>query len=79
VDAANAFLDSLDVKQKERAQLAFDSAKKPNWSNLPVTFVERNGVKLGDLTKEQREKAMGVVAAVLSKDSSSQDRSRSCS
>jgi hypothetical protein len=68
VDAANAFLDSLDAKQKEKAQLAFDSDKKANWSNLPVTFVARNGVKLGDLTKEQREKAMGVVAAVLSKE-----------
>ena len=37
-------------------------------SNLPATFVPRNGVMLGDLTKEQRDKAMSVVAAVLSKD-----------
>jgi hypothetical protein len=68
VEAANAFLDSLDAKQKEKALLEYGSAKKPNWSNLPVTFVERNGVKLGDLNKEQREKAMNVVAAVLSKE-----------
>jgi hypothetical protein len=68
VEAANAFLDALDAKQREKATLAFDSDKKPNWSNLPVTFVPRNGVRLGDLNKEQREKAMGVVAAVLSKD-----------
>ena len=68
VAAANAFLDALDAKQREKALLEFDSDKKPNWSNLPVTFVPRNGVKLGDLTKEQRDKAMGVVAAVLSKD-----------
>ena len=46
----------------------FGSEKKPNWSNLPVTFVPRNGVRLGDLTKEQRAKAMDVVAAVLSKE-----------
>jgi hypothetical protein len=45
----------------------FGSAKKSNWSNLPVTFVPRNGVRLGDLTKAQRALAMDVVAAVLSK------------
>jgi Protein of unknown function (DUF3500) len=68
VEAANAFLDSLDAKQREKAAYEFGSDKKPNWSNLPVTFVPRNGVKLGDLTKEQRDKAMSVVAAVLSKE-----------
>ena len=30
VEAANAFLDALDAKQKEKAQLTFDSDKKPN-------------------------------------------------
>ena len=68
VEAANAFLDTLDAKQKEKALLDFGSNKKPNWSNLPTSFVPRNGVKLGDLTKEQRDKAMNVVAAVLSKE-----------
>ena len=68
VEAANAFLDSLDAKQKEKAALEYGSARKPNWSNLPVSFVERNGVKLGDLKKEQQDKAMAVVASVLSKD-----------
>jgi hypothetical protein len=33
--AANAFLDSLDAKQREKSMLEFGSAKKPNWSNLP--------------------------------------------
>ncbi len=68
VEAANTFLDSLDDKQRKLATLEYGSEKKPNWSNLPATFVPRNGVKLGDLTKEQRDRAMGVVAAVLSKD-----------
>ncbi len=67
VEAANAFLDALDAKQREKALYEFGSEKKSNWSNLPVTFVQRNGVRLGDLTKEQRSKAMGLVAAVLSK------------
>jgi hypothetical protein len=68
VEAANAFLNALDAKQREKVAYEFASDKKPNWSNLPVTFVPRNGVRLGDLTKEQREKAMAVVAAVLSKE-----------
>jgi hypothetical protein len=68
VAAATAFLDSLDAKQREKALLGFDSNKKSTWSNLPVTMVQRNGIALGDMTKEQRAKAMDVLAVVLSKD-----------
>jgi hypothetical protein len=67
VKAANAFLDALDARQKEKTLYEFDSTKKSRWSNLPVTFVPRNGIPLGDMSKEQRAKAMAVVAAVLSK------------
>jgi Protein of unknown function (DUF3500) len=67
VATANVFLEALDAGQREKAQYEFGSGKKSNWSNLPVTFVPRNGVRLGDLTREQRAKAMAVVAAVLSK------------
>jgi hypothetical protein len=67
VAAANAFLDALDAKQREKALYEFGSAKKSNWSNLPVSFVPRNGVRIGDLTRKQRGLAMDVVAAVLSK------------
>jgi hypothetical protein len=67
VAAANAFLDALDAKQRDKALYEFDSRQKPRWSNLPVSFVPRNGVRLGDLSKEQRARAMDVVAAVLSK------------
>src|SRR5205085_6471536 len=68
VAAATAFLDALDATQKEKTAFDFASDKKANWSNLPVTIVPRNGVRLGDLTKEQRAKAMDVVASVLSKE-----------
>jgi hypothetical protein len=68
VEAANAFLDALDAQQRDKALLEFTSTKKSVWSNFPVSFVQRNGVKIGDLTKDQREKAMNVVAAVLSKE-----------
>jgi hypothetical protein len=67
VAAADAFLGSLDAKQREKTVFEFGSAKKSNWSNLPVTMVPRNGVRLGDLTKAQRALAMEAIAAVLSK------------
>jgi hypothetical protein len=67
VAAANKFLDALDARQRAKALYEFGNPKKPNWSNLPVTMVPRNGVRLGDLSKEQRALAMDVLAAVLSK------------
>jgi len=67
VAAAQKFLDALDAKQREKAKYEFGSAKKSNWSNLPVTMVPRNGVRVGDLTKAQHTLAMDLVAAVLSK------------
>jgi hypothetical protein len=68
VAKANAFLESLDAGQRDKALLEFDSAKKPSWSNLPVTMVPRNGLRLGELTKTQRAAALEVLAAVLSKE-----------
>jgi hypothetical protein len=68
VKAATAFLDSLDAKERDKALLEFGSAKKSAWSNLPVTMVKRNGVRIGDLSKAQRALAMDAVAAVLSKE-----------
>ena len=68
VAAANAFLKTLDPKLRDKAVLDFDSAKKAGWSNLPVTMVARNGVRLGDLTKAQRTAALDLLAAILSKE-----------
>ncbi len=68
VEAAKVFLASLDDKGRAKAAFEFMSPKKAGWSNLPVDFVPRNGVRLGDLAKAQRDAAMTVVAAVLSKE-----------
>jgi hypothetical protein len=68
VAKANAFLESLDGQKRGKALLEYDSAKKPSWSNLPVTMVARNGVSLGELTKAQRAAALDAIAAVLSKE-----------
>jgi hypothetical protein len=67
VEAAVKFLETLDEKQRGKALLDFESPKRSGWSNLPITNVPRNGVRLGDLSKEQRGAAMAAVAAVLSK------------
>jgi hypothetical protein len=67
VAKADAFLQTLDDQQRGKVLLAFDSAKKPSWSNLPVTMVPRNGLRLGELTKPQRAAALDALAAVLSK------------
>jgi hypothetical protein len=68
VAKANAFLESLNAEQRGKALLEFDSAKKPSWSNLPVTMVPRNGLRLGELSKTQRAAALEALAAVLSKE-----------
>jgi hypothetical protein len=68
VAKANAFLETLDGRQRGKVLLEFDSAKKPSWSNLPVTMVARNGLALGELTKAQRAGALDAIAAVLSKE-----------
>jgi hypothetical protein len=67
VAKANAFLETLDASQRSKVLLEFDSAKKRSWSNLPVTIVPRNGLRLGELTKPQRAAALDALAAVLSK------------
>jgi hypothetical protein len=67
VAKANAFLGTLDAQQRGKVLYEFDSAKKPSWSNLPVTIVPRNGLRLGELTKPQRAAALDALAAVLSK------------
>ena len=67
VAKANAFLGTLDAQQRGKVLFEFDSAKKPSWSNLPVTMVPRNGLRLGELTKPQRAAALDALAAVLSK------------
>jgi hypothetical protein len=68
VAKANAFVGTLDATQRGKALLEFDSPKKPSWSNLPVTMVPRNGLRLGELNQQQRAAALDLLAAVLSKE-----------
>jgi hypothetical protein len=72
VDAAKAFLATLDERQRAKVVLPLNATTRTIWSNLPtgitmqVGATERNGLKFGDMTPSQQQSALAVVAAVLS-------------
>lgn len=64
--AAEAFLATLSDEQREAVLYDYDDeTKTTSWSNFPVTFVERAGLNLTDLTEEQQTAAMAVLEALL--------------
>jgi hypothetical protein len=67
VAAAQAVSAALDDAGRQKLQFAFDNpVKGPGWSNLPVSMVARNGIKLGDLTPAQRTAVMTLMSTALS-------------
>ncbi|HEX4773274.1 MAG TPA: DUF3500 domain-containing protein [Bryobacteraceae bacterium] len=67
VTSANAFLSTLDAKQRQSVLYAFnDGQQRQRWSNLPVPFVPRGGISLKQMNAAQRSAAMALVASVLS-------------
>ncbi|WP_432561718.1 DUF3500 domain-containing protein [Kineococcus sp. SYSU DK003] len=65
--AAEAFLATLSDEQRETVLYDYDDeTKTTSWSNFPVTFVERAGLNLTDLTEEQQTAALAVLQALLS-------------
>jgi hypothetical protein len=67
VASTKQFLATLDETQ--RGKLIFDfknEAQRKRWSNLPSGIFRREGLRMGDLTKPQRDAAMAVLAAALS-------------
>lgn len=73
VAVANKFLGALDASQRRKANPELTDTTRANWSNLPTGIklqsgsMERNGVKLAELTPPQQEAALALVAAPLSK------------
>ncbi|MFD9435786.1 DUF3500 domain-containing protein [Streptomyces sp. NPDC060002] len=63
VDAANAFLDTLDEDQQAEALLDFTEANATAWSNLPCGSTCRVGIELGSLSDDQLTAAEAVVEA----------------
>lgn len=67
VAAAKKYLATLDDGQRGKVIFDFkDDAQRKRWSNLPTGAVQRGGLRMGDLTKPQRDAAMAVLAAALS-------------
>lgn len=65
--AAAAFLATLSDEQREAVLYDYDDeTKTTSWSNFPITFVERAGLNLADLTDEQKTAALTVLQALLS-------------
>jgi len=68
VAAANAFLATLDDRQRDKVSFDFnDAAQRTRWSNLPVNMVERRGLRMGDLKQNQRDAVLHLLATSLSK------------
>jgi hypothetical protein len=67
VRAANAFLATLAPAQKQRVLFAYDDDKqRVRWSNLPIRFVKRAGLAMGELNAAQRSAAMSMLSSALS-------------
>jgi hypothetical protein len=68
VDAANAFLATLTAAERSKCTFGFTSSQRTGWSNLPTGIFRRNGLRFGDMTPQQREAALRLVAAALSRE-----------
>jgi len=67
VSAANAFLSTLDQKQRQSVLFAFDDEKqRARWSNLPNAMAPRAGLSLKELNPAQRAAALALVSSALS-------------
>lgn len=67
VSAANAFLSTLDAKQRETVIYSFDDPEqRKRWSNFPTPVVPRGGMNLKQMSSEQRVAAMHLLSLVLS-------------
>ncbi|MCM3687388.1 DUF3500 domain-containing protein [Kocuria rosea] len=65
--AAEQFLATLSAEQREALLHAYDDeTKTTSWSNFPVTFVDRAGLNLAELSEEQQAAALEVLEALLS-------------
>src|SRR4051812_18370139 len=68
VSSANAFLASLDQKQRDSVVFRFDDDKqRARWSNLPSPIFHRAGIQLGALNPAQRTAAMTLLSSALSR------------
>lgn len=65
-EAAIAFLDSLDERQRAAVTFALEGEGRTNWSNTPPYVHPRPGLRMGDLSDEQRLRAHDLLRASMS-------------
>ena len=51
--AADVFLSSLNKEQRSAIVFPLSAEERKGWSNLPAKYVQRSGLKLGDLSDPQ--------------------------
>ena len=64
--AANQFLGSLDVEQRQAASFAFDSVERTKWHFIPTDMFPRNGLTLKAMTEPQRKLALALLRTAVS-------------
>lgn len=64
VQAADAFVASLDPRQRAKALFEFDDAERLDWHFVPRS---RRGLPLKEMSPEQRDLARGILQAGLSR------------
>jgi len=68
VAVTQSFLATLSDAQRAKGLFDFkDEQQRKRWSNLPTPLFQRAGLRLGDLTKAQREAAMNILAVITSR------------
>jgi hypothetical protein len=69
VAAAQAVVSTLDAAGRAKVQFAWDNDRqRRNWSNFPQGMVQREGLRMGDLTPVQRTAVMSLLQVALSKE-----------
>jgi hypothetical protein len=69
VASAQALLATLDGAKRAKVQFRFDDGpQRTRWSNLPSPMFQRVGLRVGDLTPEQKAAVMTLLSTALSRD-----------
>jgi hypothetical protein len=66
VASAEALVKTLDTAGRAKVQFPFDSPQRTRWSNLPSPMFQRDGLRLGDLSAQQRAAVMTLLSIALS-------------
>jgi Protein of unknown function (DUF3500) len=66
MEASNKYLATLNAEQKAKAVVAYDNAKRVDWHFIPKPDGDREGMKVGDMSEEQKKAAHALLKGALS-------------